>query len=156
MDVYSAFEWLMSYANGMTISFVLAVGVFIDALLGSSWRKANGLRRNSNGFFNGFLKNISLALIPATFWLANILFYYLPPDPTHPQFRYNPLMFDFISVGAGMYIGDWLLHSILANWKLSGRTISPRIERWIQEEYDSKIEQHNLKLDKLGDTHEDK
>ncbi|WP_307994755.1 hypothetical protein [uncultured Weissella sp.] len=156
MSPIDVFEWLINYANGMSISMVLVMGVITDAMLGSSWRKNNGIRRNSHGFFSGFLKNIAIALIPAVFWFANILFFYLPSDPTHPQYHYNPFLFDIVSIATGILVGDWLLHSILANWKLSGRGMSSWLEKWIQEEYDSKIDQHNLKMDKLGDTDEQK
>lgn len=140
------YDWLMQNANGVTETIILWWAVFADTILGSLWRSNWNVRKLSKGAISGILTNFSLASLPMLVFLSGTLVTRIPVDPHHESSMANWFLFDVSSTILTIFVGYWLLKSILANWKLSGHDLPPFFNNWVEDEAKDKLERNDVNV----------
>lgn len=136
----NALNYLFLNLNGATESAILFILLFIDTFLGSKWRKVNNVAITSGGGLNGLKTNIPLALMPICIWAFTVLISVVPNHIGGRVFVFNPIIFDGISFIITLFIGNFMLKSILANAKLAGFDIPDWLIKWFEDEYHVKLQ----------------
>jgi len=73
-------------------------------------------------------------------WSIGVAVYYLPRTIAGRTYAYDPLIFDVIAFLAFVFIARWTLKSIVANMQLAGMTIPEPLIKWVEDEYQVKLD----------------
>lgn len=140
MTTTEILKLLYANLNGATETAILFIAVFYDTFLGTSWRKKNNVAITSGGKLEGLKTSIPLALLPVIIWSFTILFAFVPPHIGGRDFIFKPFIFDIISLGVFLMIGNGMLKSILANARLAGYDLPSWAVKWVEDEYKVKLQ----------------
>lgn len=139
-------NYLFLHLNGATESGALFVLVLIDTILGSMWRKNQGVPRTSKGALDGLIRSSALIIMPTISWLMGIGFLFLPRQIADYPISNDPIIFNIIAFGLFVAVAYFLLKSIYANAQLAGFDIPKFAIKWVEEEYNFKLDKNVNKI----------
>lgn len=143
MDIFGIINYVLQYLNGFSESAILAIIIFVDALFATKGTKTQGNHTTSGKATEGFFVNIMLAFTPT---IITLLGYASSLIPYHEAVGDTTLyVFDAIAAAAFIYIGNFFLKSLMANYKLMGGD-DPQdmvLGKWIKGEVEQKFEKRS-------------
>lgn len=143
MDFFNLINYILQYLNGYSETMILVAAIFIDTIFATKSTKVQGNHTTSGRALDGLRLNLEMAVTPALITILGVVSSLIPYHNLNTNL--TMFVFDIFAACSFVFIGNYFLKSILANYKLMGGDVPENMDlgKWLKGEVEQKYQKRS-------------